>query len=324
MDLDAQDTTLVAAPSSSLLLSQSASPAPSRLLHIARFDRSGSPLWQLRDTDNDSPASRAGSPAPRLSPNPRAGSLPPQPAPPARAFVVTVPELDGTGMALYQPFGVVLCLSCGYNVHPDNVNGHLEDKHKVHTFTKEAQTALIDKYALRVRCPKPDDGGEPFPYLKTHQGWKCTLCPWKTASKTESRKHRSKHPEAHAQCVEPVVLQEFYARSKHSGYVAVAREPPAPPSTTSALLAQLMAQHWETYRPPVLPNKDARKLHPFLVTSGWAKWLQGMDKVALTTLQAFVVPRKTLSKDCLTMMRTAWEQCAPGNYSVRCRLNSST
>ncbi|KAG8898158.1 hypothetical protein FRB99_007633, partial [Tulasnella sp. 403] len=236
----------------------------------------------------------------------RLASPPVAPAPPVS--VVEPMAMKAFSVVVLQPYGIFVCMVCGYGVVGSQIRGHLRKAHKCHTLSRTTVQAVMEEYGMKTEAKEvtlPPENCAALPGLKQENGWQCMLCRYKGKEGSDlQRKHESQHRakgdyetmKASNPRFRKVLLQTFYA-PQHSGYIVISPPPPTT-ITASMLVAESIANDKETYYPPVLPSNDPHSIHPFLNRSGWSEWMSGMDVQQLGVIQKDMEASKEMVDLC--------------------------
>ena len=234
--------------------------------------------------------------------------------------------LDVFDLVVMQPYGLLVCVSCGWGFGHNHASGHLSKAHQNNGLTKEIVTKLVNRFNLRthaelVAC-KPKGIVPAFELLRTLPGLACTGCDFVTVNTDEMAKHLSNHPKESA--VSEVATLQLFLPAQHSGYIHVRPAEPTSTKSTSDLVDEAMALDRETYEPALIDNTDWRSIHPFLEISGWSVWIGSMTRKQVDALRVHLKASDELISDCRTLVQTMWKCCTAENYSARCHINSET
>ena len=245
------------------------------------------------------------------------------------AVPVTIVQSDVLSdfeLVVLQPYGLLVCVSCGWGFGHNHAQGHVLTTHHIGTLTREIVDGLVAEYHLKttaelVAC-KPTGLVPAFPILNTVPGFACTGCDFVAGSREWMAKHVRTHPQGSASS-EAATLQLFLP-PRHGGYIHV--QPPVVVvlKSTSDLVNEAMALEQETYEPPLVDNTDWRALHPFLDMSGWGRWIGTMRRRDVDALRLNLKASPELIRDCRELIQTMWKCCTAENYAARCHINSPT
>lgn len=264
---------------------------------------------------------------------------------------VSVPAfLDHSGLAVIGLWKAILCVQCKLCVPAENAVGHLKDKHHFTALKKEDFIKFAERYGLNghpndiVAKVKASRCFRECPWLHQLEGWWCEECGYATTSETMSVEHgrlpshftyRSIVYGGESHEVRRGVVrgwvQTLFATNLAGNIPSIPSTAQAAPESASDIFAKLMELNQDLFNPPILSLEDPRSLHPFITTSGFARWIEDgeMDFAAVHVLKGRMkmsdkILDKRLLLHCQKMMETSFSLCIPETYMARCMVNSPT
>lgn len=242
-----------------------------------------------------------------------------------RGWIEDVPELDKYPMAILQPWGGILCFSCGYCTKPQDMRGHLERKHAIHSFTRQDHARFLVDYADRLGDIKAEDGGLPIPHLYRQQGYTCTSCDYKTVDRTNTIKHaKDTHGKKAHEVFRHASLQSYFAPT-NAGWIEVRDAPLPDTGLPSAVLDNYIRSKGSQRSKGVVSQDDPRKTSPFYVASEWGGWTGSMTIERVNTMHERMASTEYgLKGICHGIFLAMYKTFKQFNVQVRCRIDSPT
>lgn len=236
--------------------------------------------------------------------------------------------LSSHGLFVMQPFGLIICVLCGYGVLGKHIRGHLEEHHSDRTLKKEEVDDIIHRFQLadsREEIPFPSQPIQAIEGLNTLPGLVCSVpgCRLMTISQKAVSPHLTQHRSSEAAEFRPCMMQTLMPKEVR-GYIEVFPQdvPQAPVTRASDAIERAMQEDKATFMPPMASPPDPRTVHPFLHMSGWQGYIHGWDPRHILKLQALAKPTAAMTQDCLEILQLLSQHCHPDDYTPRCWINS--
>lgn len=212
------------------------------------------------------------------------------------SYLQSSPLLDYLGYRFHTKHFVMICVSCGCAVLPDNALGHVKNQHRI-IATKEQQElwkTTVAEWNVNTDSiiPSPTDR-QPVELLKIHpRAYCCNICDYAaltiaTFSKHWSVKHRNNNLPPSERSHEGYV-QTFYSHAPCTYF-----EVDNPISTSTSLFDLFIRKEIPSYEPfDVIIPSAPREIPPLLYNTRWHEHLADymVDKKTRQSLYTLAHP----------------------------------